>query len=150
MPQMVTTTDINRSPEIVFDLLADFAAYGSWLDTSETFNTLRDIIDNPVKAGTTYTDAGQQVTLHGEVTVCHPPHRLTFHQIGSVSWVIPLGTLEITIAYLLTPTNTGTHLERVQTVVLSGPLRLLQSRLLRIMKQENQRILNTVREHLEA
>jgi carbon monoxide dehydrogenase subunit G len=88
--------------------------------------------------------------MQGEVLVCESPRRLQFRQIGSAKIWIPLGTIAITIDYDLSPTDNGTQLTRTQSVELTGILRLLEKRLMHTMKQENTRILETLRQHLES
>jgi carbon monoxide dehydrogenase subunit G len=138
MPDLHFTAAINAPPQAVFDRLADFAHYDDWLPPSNLFKTHMEITDNPVRQGTKYVDNG----LQGEVTICQPPQNLTFHQMTKLKLLgfIPAG-FEITIAYQLKADGVGTALTRDVTIQTSGAVKLLQSRLVKSIAAENQRIL---------
>ncbi|MBI1280762.1 MAG: hypothetical protein GC179_21740 [Anaerolineaceae bacterium] len=146
MPVLHFTSAINAPPQAVFDRLADFAHYDQWLPPSNLFKSAMEITDNPVRHGTTYVDNG----LRGEVTVCQPPHNLTFHQVThlKLAGFIP-ANLDITIAYQLKADGAGTNLIRDVTLQFGGILKLLQSRLVSNIAAENQRILAALKTGLE-
>src|SRR5258708_860961 len=80
MPELQSSTIIERPPEAVFNLLADFANYSRWLPPSGLYGETLELSDSPIKKGTTYTDKGKTIPLRGIVTEFVPYSRLEFHQ----------------------------------------------------------------------
>ena len=142
MPVLHFTTTINAPPQAVFDRIADFLHYDQWLPPSGMYQSVLEVSQNPVRIGSTYVDKGTNSTMHGEVTVCQRPQRITFHQVTHLKllMVIPAG-LDVTIAYQFEASDTGTNLTRDVTVQASGVLALVQSRLLKEISAESQRVL---------
>jgi uncharacterized protein YndB with AHSA1/START domain len=150
MPEKQFRIEIQVPPEAVFDLIADLAHYDRWLPGSNLYKSTMSISDDPVRKGTTYTDSGTSSKMKGEVSEFDPPKRLTFTQTSRST----LGTLSIRIRYSLTPVKTGgavsTAVIRDYKLDISGLLKLAQPILVRTINRENERILQTMRDYLEA
>ncbi|MFN8451443.1 MAG: SRPBCC family protein [Anaerolineae bacterium] len=144
MPDIHLSVDIERPPEAVFDLLADIAHYHRWLPPSKTYSETVEISDSPIKQGTTYVDRNSTNVLYGEVIEYQPPTRIVFHQASEKPG------LDVTIRYVLTPTASGTHLERTTTIRTARLLRLLQRLVVQRIREENGRTLAALKAHLEA
>src|SRR5438309_9679686 len=117
MPELQFSTDIKCPAEDVFNLIADLAHYSRWLPPSNTYAETLDISESPVKEGSTYVDRNRLNTMYGTVPECKPYSRIVFHQATKSP------SLDITAAYDLSPTSTGTRVERTTTIVTSGLLR---------------------------
>src|SRR5258708_14534548 len=114
MPELYFSTAINCPAEDVFNLIADLAHYRRWLPPSNTYAETLDISESPVKAGSTYVDKNRLLTMYGSVPECKPYSRIVFHQATKNPG------LDITAAYVLTPTGTATRVERTTTLVTAG------------------------------
>jgi carbon monoxide dehydrogenase subunit G len=144
------TTTINVPPQVVFDRIADFAHYNQWLPASNLFKSVMEISENPVRLDSTYIDKGTNATMYGRVTAYHPPEKIAFHQVTQIKVLgLAVAALEVTIAYQLASWSGGTNLTRDVTVQASGLLKLIQSRLLRGIAAESQRILAALKKGLE-
>src|SRR5258708_3126042 len=144
MPELYFSTAINCPAEDVFNLIADLAHYRRWLPPSNTYAETLDISESPVKAGSTYVDKNRLLTMYGSVPECKPYSRIVFHQATKNPG------LDITAAYVLTPTGTATRVERTTTLVTAGWLRLLEPLLVLSTGRENQRTLKIMKSYLES
>ena len=72
------TSQMNGSPGMIFDLVADMPNYGRWLPDSSAFGGTIDVKPYPVQLGTTYLDAGP-VQSPGSATEFDRPRHLSFH-----------------------------------------------------------------------
>jgi len=144
MPDLHLSTEINRPAEDVFNLVADLAHYSRWLPPSKTYMETSEISDTPIKQGTTYVDKNTSNTMHGEIREFAPYSRIVFHQTSKGR------DLDITARYDLSPHGNGTHLARTVTISTAGILRLLQPIVVSRTRQENLRLLDALKAHLEA
>ena len=143
MPELHFSTDIQRPPDVVFNLIADLANYHQWLPPSKIYAATLDITESPVILGTTYRDNN---TMYGKVIAYQPPTLITFRQSTKNPG------LDITIRYELSAGNTSdaTHLVRTVTVSTARIFRLFQSIAVRGIRQENERILLAMKRYLET
>ena len=130
------TIDIASPVERVFALIADLAKYHQWLPSSGLYGATTQVSDTPVMLGTTYVD-GKQATLHGRVTEFRPPAAIAFHQEARLL----LGRLSIDIRYRLEPRGAHTRVYRTTTPRLSGVLALRRPMSVRLIRNENLRML---------
>ena len=144
MPDIHLSVEINRPPEIVFNLLADIANYSRWLPPSKDYSETVDISESPVKQGTTYLDKNPTNVLFGEVTEYQPYTRIVFHQATEKP------SLDVIIRYVLSPVANGTRLERISTITTAGMFRLIQPFVVWRVRQENQRTLAALKNYLES
>jgi len=142
MPDLHYSLDINRPPEAVFTLIADIAHYSQWLPPSKTY-VETTVSESPIKAGSTYLDKNTSGMLYGEVLEYEPYTRVAFHQATKPP------SIDITIHYVFSPLNSGTHLERTTSIVTSGFYRLLQPLVVARIREENQRTLGVLKAYLE-
>jgi uncharacterized protein YndB with AHSA1/START domain len=138
------TTDVARPPSAVFALLSDLAGFPEWLDPSNTYRATLRISDDPIAKGTTYTDQVQGMELHGTVLEYEPDHLLVFRQARSD------GNLAITIRYELGPIEGGTRVLRTGEISTGGFLAALHPIVVRTTVKENARMMNRLKEYLEA
>ena len=143
MPELRFSTDIQRPPDVVFNLIADLTNYHQWLSPSKIYAATRDITKSPVMLGTTYRDNN---TMYGKVIAYQPPTLITFRQSTKNPG------LDITIRYELSAGNTGseTHLVRTATVATRRLFRLFQLIAVSGIRQENERLLLAMKRHLET
>ncbi|HEX7975777.1 MAG TPA: SRPBCC family protein [Anaerolineales bacterium] len=144
MPDLHFSIEINRSPEAVFNSIADLANYRRWLPPSKTYAETIDISDLPIKAGTTYRDKNTTNIMLGEVRAYTPYSLIVFHQATEKP------SLDITIRYELSLAGSGTRLARTTTIATFGLLRLIQPILVRRIRQENERTLQALKAYLES
>ena len=90
-------------------------------------------------------DRSKQATLYGQVTACHPPESLAFHQETRMA----LGRLAIDIRYRLEPIAGGTRVFRTTSPQFFGALAFLQGPIRRSIRRENLRTLAMMKQHLE-
>lgn len=144
------TTDIASPPAAVWEVITNLRRYDVWLPPSRAFNTVVQLNSGPVKVGTAYMDGGPSLTFQGEVTQLEPYTRVAFYQASrSKLWRFDVG-MDIEINYVLQPTNAGTHVQRTVTLETSRLFTLGQPLVLRLIRQENKRILACMKAHLET
>jgi hypothetical protein len=83
-----------------------------------------------VTLGTTYREPGPFGVRHGTVTEFEQPTKITFHQ--PMAMALHSGTIDVTVRYTLVPKVESTHVQRVVTLGIPWPLKLLQSLLVPI------------------
>jgi uncharacterized protein YndB with AHSA1/START domain len=150
MPTIQATVYIEAQPMQVFELLADLRSYNQWLPSSESFNRLDHISDIKPKLGTVYSDIGASSRMLGKITIFSPPYQLAFQQSSVINLFLPVGSINISIHYVLREEDTGTRVNRTQDVKLSGLLKLFEGRIARIIQKENIRILEAAQRYLEG
>lgn len=149
--QMTFRTFIeNTSKEQVFNLIANIDDYDTWLPASKTFLGVRHVSDNPVKAGTTYTDGQGLLRMHGKIEAFVPHEQVIFRQVSNFRALrlIPSG-LDITVDYILVQEHNGVTVIRNHEVEFRGILRILRAMAWSRIKTENERILQVMKDVLE-
>ncbi len=150
MTRLHFEASIRRSPETVFQLLADLPGYRSWLSPSELYSETSAISEHPTRVGTTYSDKGPSSEMHGEVTELEPYSRLAFRQSSHFTQFWPGGELELHIRYTLHPTGDGTQVIRDVELHPQGILKAAQPVRLQAIGKESERILQRMKWYLEA
>lgn len=140
------TVDIARPASDVFEVLADLAAYPTWLDPSNTYKATVAVSDDPVVLGTTYTDRIQGMQLSGTVSALDPGRLIAFRQ------ATPGEGLAIAIRYELTPTadGGGTRVVRTGEIETGGVLAVMHPLVVRQTVRENVRMMDALKAHLEG
>jgi hypothetical protein len=101
-----------------------------------------------VTLGTTYREPGPFGVRHGTVTEFEQPTKITFHQ--PMAMALHSGTIDVTVRYTLVPKLESTHVQRVVTLGIPWPLKLLQSLLVPIWRAEQRRTLLALKAYAEA
>ena len=116
MIRVAKTMHIARSPEVVFDFLADASREGEW---NETVLTIAKVSEGPVGQGSrfrgTYKRIGQ---LDSTITAYDRPRQLGFHSEGRA--------LTMDFAFRFAPEAGGTQVQALAEIRLRGPMRLLE------------------------
>lgn len=146
MPAMQFETTIQRPVDAVFALIADLPNYGKWLPSSNLFGSVTEYSEHPIRAGTQYVDTGPTSRMIGAVLEFEPPTRIGFRQ----TTVSMFGSLTVEIRYALAADGEDTHLTRRVIITASGGYRLAQPMIVRAIRQENERILATLKAYLET
>jgi uncharacterized protein YndB with AHSA1/START domain len=136
--------DIARPPEAVFAALTHLGSMGDRLGRSTSYAGTVDVSDDPVRAGSTYTDRTPLGRLRGEVRELEPDRRVVFRQATAG------GGLTVLISYDLRPTAAGTRLTRTGRITTRGALGLLHPIVVRATVAENRRTMARLRASLEA
>ena len=139
-------TQIEVTPETVFDLITDFGNYAQWLPPSNTFRQVSPKTEPKVMLGSIYRDRGPLSVMTGKVIACEPPNHIAFDQQTSS----PLGALGVQIDYRLTATPSGTEVQREVIVTTRGVFRLIEAPLFSAIRKENLRILAKMKAYLEG
>lgn len=150
MPSIQSTVYIEAPISSVFELFADLRGYNKWLASSETFNRLDHISEQKPQLGMVYSDIGTSGRMIGRISIFVPPYQLAFQQSSAINLFVPLGNIEITIHYNFLEEDSGTRVNRIQDVKLTGLLKLFENRLARIIQKENIRILESAQRYLEG
>lgn len=153
MPTMRFHIVIKRSCETVYQTLTDLAGYASWLPDSRLYNHTRLTSDYPVRVGTTYVDIGNAVAMQGKVIELEPNKVIVFQQATHEPVNGKRRGLEITVRYELEPAAQNaqeTRIIRKVSIHAQGVLLLMLPFLLASIREENQRILKTLKTYLEA
>lgn len=149
MPDLHFSILINGSTKTIFALLADLSQYDRWLPGSSAFGEIRDIAPLPVGLGTTYIDAGPAGIRYGEVTEYDPPIRLSFHQPMQVKQGLLRGTIDIHLRHTLEQVGQTTRVNRDLTLGVQGLLKVAQPFVISAFRQENERMLQTLKQYVE-
>jgi uncharacterized protein YndB with AHSA1/START domain len=105
MPTAMWTVEVNRSPQEVFDYLADVTKHAEWSPKPYRIEGL----SGPVGMGTTFTSFGwiprdKDHRNDVEVTEWNPPSALTLTSTEKGEKIVN--------RFVLTPTGSGTRVER--------------------------------------
>ncbi len=148
MSKMRFTIQIEAPAERIFPVIADLAAYPTWLPGSKAFGGTTDISPLPVGLGTTYVDAGPAGVRRGEVTVYEPPRRICFHQPMEVAGPVR-GTIDIHLCHGLEPADGATRVARELELGIPTALKLATPFIRRMFGKENERVLAALKSHVE-
>jgi uncharacterized protein YndB with AHSA1/START domain len=148
MTEIQVETDMHCPVEKIFDVITDFRGQGRWLTKNAKFRGTTDVSSNPVTLGTTYREPGPLGVRHGTVTEFERPTKITFHQ--PMAMALHSGTVDVTVRYTLAPTAQSTHAQRVVTLGIPWPLKLLQPLLVPIWRAEQQRTLLALKAYSET
>jgi uncharacterized protein YndB with AHSA1/START domain len=150
--QLVFTTRIAGSSEIIFDLIADMPNYGRWLSGSKAFGATTEVTPYPVRLGTTYLDAGSLGERPGEVTEFERPTRIAFHHTMRLKKGPLRGELDIQVHYTLESAASATSVIRTLEVIVRLPalLKLAEPLVLHGLRRENVRILAELKRYVET
>jgi hypothetical protein len=85
---------------------------------------------------------------HGTVTAFEQPTKITFHQ--PMAMALHSGTVDVTVRYTLAPRAQSTHVQRVVTLGIPWPLKLLQLLLVPIWRAEQRRTLLALKAYAET
>ncbi len=143
------TAEIDGSPDIIFDLIADMPNYGRWLPGSQAFGATTEVTPYPVTLGTTYLDAGPAGKRPGSVTEFDPPRHIAFHHTMELELGPFRGNSDITIRYTLEPEGRTTRVLRELDMTMQAPF-FLRPFIIRAFRKENVRILAKLKRYVEA
>jgi uncharacterized protein YndB with AHSA1/START domain len=153
MPTMRFQVVIHRSSDAVYQTLTDLTGYASWLPGSRLYNHTRLTSDYPVRVGTTYADIGSAVAMQGKVVELEPNKVIAFQQATHEPGNGKRRGLAITVRYELEPVGQDgqeTRVKRILRIHAHGVLLLMLPFLLASIREENQRIMKTLKTYLEA
>jgi uncharacterized protein YndB with AHSA1/START domain len=142
-------TEIQSAVETVFAAIVDLRGYDRWLTPSKSYPGTTEISADPITAGTTYVESGPSGVRRGTVTELRPPTRVTFHQPMTMK-PRDLGIIDITVSYTLTPTAASVQVDRVTTLTIPWPLKLVQPLVARQFRREIQRTLLALKAYAES
>ena len=141
---------INRPIDRVFHLISDLSNYSKWLPPSHVFSEVTQISNEPIKIGTTYIDQGSSIVMQGNIVEFNPPFHITFCQENKSKLLMFNAGMDIKIQYSLETAKNGTQVTRDFTLHVLGILNLIQPVLVNTIRKENERILQVMKNHLEA
>jgi uncharacterized protein YndB with AHSA1/START domain len=141
---------IKRSPETVFQLLANLSGYASWLPPSELYSETSAVSEHPTKVGTAYIDKGPYSEMCGEVSELEPYSHLVFCQSGRFTSRWPGEEVEMHIRYTLRSTRDGTQVIRDVELYSQSILKVVSPQLVQTIKKESNRILQRIQWYMEA
>lgn len=147
MTAIELAADIACPAERVFDLITDLRGYDRWLATSAHFRGTGQLSANPATLGTTYRESSPLGVRNGVVSEYERPTLVSFHQPMTVR--LGLGTIDITVRYTLSPGAGTTHVRRVVTIGVSGPLRPFAGLLARPFGKEGRRTLRALKAYAD-
>jgi uncharacterized protein YndB with AHSA1/START domain len=145
MTELTLDADIDGPPEMVFDLITDFGAQDRWLPHSSSFRGTTLLSPGPVALGTRYRESDPFGVRNGTVTRFEPPAKVIFDQPMTLR--LHAGTIDVTVAYTLTPVAGSTHVTRIVTLGVPRSLRLVQPLLVRAFRKESTRTLLALKAH---
>ena len=144
-----TSTIRNGSPtEKIFDVIIDFRGQDRWLTKSAAFRGTTEVSSSPVTLGTTYREPGPFGVRHGTVTEFERPTKITFHH--PMAMALHSGTVDVNVRCTLTPRAESTHVQRVLTLGIPWPLKLLQPLLVREFWAESRRTLLALKAYADT
>ena len=147
MVEIASEADIRCSAEKIFDVIIDFRGQDRWLASSAVFRGTTEISTHPVALGTTYREPARIGVRNGTVTEFERPTKITCHQPFTMK--LPLGIIDVTMRYTLTPGAVSTHVERVVTLGVPWTLKLFQPMLVRAFRAESGRTLLALKAYME-
>ena len=148
MTEIRVEADIQCPAEKIFDKITDFRGQDRWLTKTAAFRGTTDVSSNPVTLGTTYREPSPFGVRHGTVTEFERPTKITFHQ--PMAMALHSGTVDVTVRYTLTPKAQSTHVQRLVTLAIPWPLRLLRPLLMPIFRAEQRRTLFALKAYAET
>jgi hypothetical protein len=101
-----------------------------------------------VVLGTTYREPGPFGVRNGTVTEFERPVKITFQQ--PMTMRLHAGTVDVTLRYTLTPGPGSTHVARVVTIAVPGPLTVIQPVLVRAFRAESGRTLLALKAYADT
>jgi uncharacterized protein YndB with AHSA1/START domain len=131
-------TEIRCAADTVFATVVDLRGYHRWLAQSAAYPGTTDISADPIAAGTTYVESGPSGERHGTITEFQPPTHVTFHQPMTMR-PKALGVIDIYVRYTITPTAASVHVDRIVTLTIPWPLKLVQPLVVRQFRREGER-----------
>jgi len=143
--ELVLYADIDGPPEKIFSLITDFGGQDRWLPRSSSFRGTTLLSAGPVALGTRYRESDPFGTRNGTVTQFEPPAKVTFHQPMTLR--LHAATIDVTVAYTLTPGTSSTHVTRIVRLEIPRSLRLVQPLLVRAFRKESTRTLLALKDH---
>jgi uncharacterized protein YndB with AHSA1/START domain len=146
------TARIERSPETIFDLIADMPNYGRWLPGSEAFGGTTQVSPYPVRLGTTYLDVGPAGERPGSVTGYDRPRYIAFHQTMALKRGPLTANVDVQIRCTLEPVEGATFVVRALalTIQIPGLLKVAEPLVASAFRKENARILAELKRYVEA
>jgi uncharacterized protein YndB with AHSA1/START domain len=145
MTRLTLDADIDGPAEEIFSLITDFGGQDRWLSRSSSFRGTTLLSPGPVALGTRYRESDPFGVRNGTVTAFEPPLKVTFHQPMTLR--LRAGTIDVSVDYTLTPSAGSTHVTRVVTLGIPGPLWLVRPLLVRAFRQESTRTLLALKAH---
>ena len=116
MIRVAKTMHIARSPEAVFDFLADASREGEW---NATAISVAKTSDGPVGRGSRFSGTYRRIGQLDSVITAHDrPHRLGFHSEGRM--------MRMDFTFSFAPEPGGTTVQALAEIHLRGPMRLLE------------------------
>jgi len=149
MTQIRQEAEIHAPVEKIFAAIVDLRGYDRWLATSKVFEGISDISSDPIALGTTWSEPGPNGVRHGTVTEFDAPTRVTFHAPMTMRPRL-LGVIDITVSLTLTPGQESVRVERVVTIGIPWPLKLVQPIVLRQFRVESGRMLIALKHFAES
>ncbi len=148
---MIFRIVVERSIETVFEQIRDLNGYKSWLPASRMFTEVMDVSDSPVKVGTTYADKGPAAVMRGEVIDMEPPKLIAFRQVTDLKRGVLSGEVTLSIRYRLEASGSReTLVTRELRIQTTGLLMVVQPVLAMAIRKEDERVLQRLKEYLEA
>ena len=139
MTEIRFETDMQCPADKIFDVIIDFRGQDRWLTKTAAFRGTSNISSSPVTLGATYREPSPFGARHGTVTEFERPTKITFHQ--PMAMALHSGTVDVTVRYTLAPRGQSTQVQRVVTLGIPWPLKLLQPLLMRKWRAEQRRTL---------
>jgi uncharacterized protein YndB with AHSA1/START domain len=149
MVEIRMETEITCPPERIFAAIVDLRGYDRWLNRSASFAGITDISSDPITTGTAFVESEPRGVRHGTIAELRPPTRVTFHLPMTMKPRL-LGVIGIDVTYALAPTGDSTHLDRVVTLTIPWPLKLVQPMVVRQFRREGERTLLALKAFAET
>jgi uncharacterized protein YndB with AHSA1/START domain len=146
--ELPSEADIHCGAGTIFDLITDFDGQNRWLKKSSAFRGTDGPSQNPAVLGTTYHEPGPLGVRHGRVTEYERPTKITFHQPMTIRF--GLGTVDITLRYVLTPRGDVTHVRRTVTITVPPRLRIARPIIVAAFKHESGRTLIALKTYADT
>lgn len=148
MTEIRFETDMECPAQKIVDVIIDFRGQDRWLTKTAAFRGTSKISSNPVTLGTTYREPSPFGVRHGTVTEFEPPTKITFHQ--PMAMALHSGTIDVIVRYTLAPRAQSTHVQRLITLGIPWPLKLLQPLLVRKFRAEQRRTLLALKAYADT
>jgi len=148
MTEIRFETDMQCPADKIFDVIIDFRGQDRWLTKTAAFRGTSNISSSPVTLGATYREPSPFGARHGTVTEFERPTKITFHQ--PMAMALHSGTVDVTVRYTLAPRAQSTHVQRLVTLGIPWPLKLLQPLLVRKFGAEQRRTLLALKAYADT